>query len=308
MKTIDNIQKMAMLVRIWKKESKTIGFIPTMGYLHDGHLSLVKAAKQHTDVVVVSIFINPKQFAAGEDFDRYPRDLKRDEELARGSGTEILFCPSTEDMYPKGYATYVEVEKLGETLCGASRPGHFRAVTTVVAKLFGIVKPDIAYFGQKDAQQAIIIRKMVEDLNMGLDVKVLPTVREKDGLAMSSRNTYLSESERKEATVLYDSLRKADNMIGQGDRSAKKILKAMEEMIQARPNVKVDYISVIDTQELNPVDTISKETLIAVAAYVGKTRLIDNVIVAPHSDYVGIGLGNKAKGIYRNGSQRQKRF
>lgn len=304
MKTIDNIQKMSMLVRIWKKESKTIGFVPTMGALHNGHLSLVKAAKQHTDVVVVSIFVNPKQFVVGEDFDRYPRDLKRDEELARGSGTEILFCPSIEDMYPKGYATYVDVERLGQALCGSSRPGHFKGVATVVAKLFGIVKPDIAYFGQKDAQQAIIIRKMVEDLNMGVDVKVLPTVREKDGLAMSSRNTYLSENERKEAIVLYDSLRKADSMIDQGERSAKKILKAMEETMREKPGVKVDYISIIDTRELKPVDTISAETLIAVAAYVGKTRLIDNIIAMPHSDHVGIGRGNNTKGIYRNGPQR----
>ncbi|MCX5680545.1 MAG: pantoate--beta-alanine ligase [Candidatus Omnitrophica bacterium] len=278
---MDNIQRMAMLSKILKKEAKTIGFVPTMGYFHDGHLSLIKTAKQHMDVAVVSIFVNPKQFSHNEDLDKYPRDLKRDEEMARLAGADVLFHPSLSDMYPDGYATYVNVEGLADTLCGGARPGHFKGVATVVTKLFGIVKPDIAYFGQKDAQQSIIIKKMVQDLNMDIDIKVLPTVREKDGLAMSSRNMYLSEKERKDALCLNQALIKAEAAVKSGERDAVKIIKMIEGIIKERPGAKIDYIEAVDTKTLNPVDRIVGETLVALAVFIGNTRLIDNTILNP---------------------------
>ena len=281
MKIIENIQRMAMLSKILKKESKTIGFVPTMGYLHDGHLSLIKAAKQHTDTAVISIFVNPKQFSPDEDLDRYPRDLKRDEEMARLAGADVLFNPSVAEMYPEGYGTYVDVERLSGTLCGASRPGHFRGVATVVTKLFGIVKPDIAYFGQKDAQQSIIVRKITEDLNMDIDIKVLPTVREKDGLAMSSRNMYLSEKERKDASCLNQALVKAGEVLRSGERDTAKIINMMEGIIKSRPTARIDYIEAVDTKTLSPVNTVSGETLVALAVFIGKTRLIDSTILNP---------------------------
>jgi len=270
-----------MLSKILKKESKTIGFVPTMGYLHDGHLSLIKIAKQHTDVAVVSIFVNPKQFSPSEDFERYPRDLTRDEEMARLAGADVLFNPSSVDMYPEGYDTYIDVEHLANTLCGPSRPGHFKGVTTIVAKLFNIVKPDIAYFGQKDAQQSIIIKKMVHDLNMDIDIKVLPTIREKDGLAMSSRNINLSEKERKDALCLSQVLAKAESAVRSGERDTSKIIKMMEGIIKEKPTAKIDYIEAVDTKTLNPIDTIAGETLIALAVFIGNTRLIDNIILNP---------------------------
>ena len=281
MKTVDNISRMSTLVKMLKKEAKSVGFVPTMGYLHEGHMSLVNAAKKHTDVVVMSIFVNPLQFGPKEDLEKYPRDLKRDEEMARAAGVDILFYPSVKDMYPEGYATYVDVKGLSEVLCGASRPGHFRGVATVVAKLFGIVKPAIAYFGQKDAQQAIIIKKMVEDLNMDVEVKLMPVVREKDGLAKSSRNIYLSESERRDASVLYQALQKAESLIKQGERDSKKIVKSMEEMIGQKPTAKIGYISIMDAKRLKELNAVSGETLIALAVHIGHTRLIDNVIVNP---------------------------
>ncbi len=279
MKLVDSISRMSTFAKMLKKEGKSIGFVPTMGYLHNGHMSLVNAAKKHTDVVVMSIFVNPIQFGPKEDFERYPRDLKRDEQLASEAGVDVIFYPSVKEMYPEGYATFVNVERLTDGLCGASRPGHFRGVTTVVVKLFGIVKPDVAYFGQKDAQQAAVIRKMAQDLNMGVEVKIMPIVREKDGLAMSSRNTYLSELERKDALGLYQSLKKAESLVTGGETDAKRIIKIMKEAIAARPAVKIEYISIVDAKELVELETITKEALIAVAARVGKTRLIDNIIV-----------------------------
>lgn len=279
MKIIDNISRMSTFVKMMKKEGKSIGLVPTMGCLHDGHLSLVRTAKKHTDVVVMSIFINPIQFGAGEDFEKYPRDFKRDEELARTAVVDVIFYPSVKEMYPQDYATYINVEGLTGVLCGASRPGHFRGVTTVVAKLFGIVKPDMAYFGQKDAQQALVIKKMVEDLDMDIDIKILPIVREKDGLAMSSRNIYLSQEERACAPVLYQSLRKAELLVNQGERDPKKIIKAMEEMIRPKASARIDYISIVDTEKLKDVKVVSGEAMIALAVFIGKTRLIDNIIV-----------------------------
>lgn len=270
---------MSTLVKMLKKEGKSIGLVPTMGYLHEGHISLVKAAKKHTDIVIMSIFVNPLQFGAGEDLDRYPRDFKHDEELARSAGVDVIFYPSEKEMYPSGYSTYVNVENLTENLCGASRPGHFRGVTTIVMKLFEIIKPDIAYFGQKDAQQAIVIKKMVEDLNMGIEVRVMPIVREPDGLAMSSRNTNLSASERRDAAILHESLKRAESMVRGGERDCKKIISVVKDTIKEKPDIRIDYISIVDTKNLSPINTISKESLIALAAFAGKTRLIDNVIV-----------------------------
>ena len=279
MQIIETIPRMSVAVRLLKKDGKSIGFVPTMGYLHEGHLSLARTAKKHNDIVIMSIFVNPIQFGPREDLDKYPRDLKRDEEMASQAGVDIVFYPSANDMYPSGFSTYVTVEKLTDGLCGESRPGHFRGVTTVVTKLFGIVKPDIAYFGQKDAQQALVIKKMVEDLNMGIDIKILPIAREKDGIAMSSRNVYLSKSERKDAGVLYEALTAARMLIDDGEKSSAKIIKTIETAIKAKPTAKVDYVSVVDAKNLKPVRTVSKGALIAVAAYFGKTRLIDNILI-----------------------------
>ncbi|MFH1190167.1 MAG: pantoate--beta-alanine ligase [Candidatus Omnitrophota bacterium] len=279
MKLVDTISRMATLVKILKKEGKSIGFVPTMGYLHEGHMSLVKAAKKHTDVVVLSIFVNPLQFAPKEDFRKYPRDIKRDENLAAAAGVDIIFCPSVPEMYPEGYATHVSVEGLTDTLCGCHRPGHFKGVTTVVAKLFNIVKPDVAYFGQKDAQQVIVIKKMARDLNMDIEIKAMPVIREMDGLAMSSRNICLSEAERRDALALNLSLKKAAELTAAGERDPGRIVKAMKELISHSPLVKLDYVSVVNTKDLKDVPVISGEALVAVAAFVGGTRLIDNVIV-----------------------------
>lgn len=279
MKTIENISRMFTFVKMMKKEGKSIGFVPTMGYLHDGHLSLVKAAKKHTDVVVMSIFVNPIQFGPSEDFEKYPKDLKRDEQLARDAGVDVIFYPSLKDMYPEGYATYVTVETLTKNLCGLSRPGHFSGVATVVAKLFNIVRPDVAYFGQKDMQQALMIRKMVADLNMDIDVKIMPTVREKDGLAMSSRNQYLSETERSDAAILFQSLKVAELAIKSGERDAKKIIKSIEEAIKAKPAAKIDYVAIVNTKDLKEIKMVSGEIMIALAVFFSNTRLIDNIVI-----------------------------
>ncbi len=279
MKVIDTIPRMSTLVKIFKKEGKTISLVPTMGFLHEGHLSLVRAARKHTDVVVMSIFVNPLQFGPKEDFDKYPRNMKRDEELATQAGVDIIFHPSAHDMYPENYSTFVNVEGLTDVLCGSSRPGHFKGVTTVVSKLFNIVRPNIAYFGQKDAQQSIVIKKMVEDLNMGIEIKVMPIVREPDGLAMSSRNMYLSAAERKSAPMLYESLKKAEALIKSGEREPSKIIKTIEDMIGNIPGSKIDYVSVVDTKDLKKTKIIANEVLVALAVYIGRTRLIDNIIV-----------------------------
>lgn len=279
MKTIENISRMSTLVKMMKKESKSIGFVPTMGYLHEGHLSLVRAAKKHTDVVVMSIFVNPTQFGPKEDFEKYPKDLRRDEELARDAGVDVIFHPSSIDMYPEGYASYVTVEKLTDTLCGASRPGHFKGVATVVTKLFNIVKPDVAYFGQKDMQQALIIKKMASDLNMGIDIKIMPILRESDGLAMSSRNMYLSESERRDSVILNQSLKQAESVIKHGEKDARKVIKSVEDIIKQKPSARIDYVRIVDTRDLKDIKVISGEIMIAIAVFFGQTRLIDNTII-----------------------------
>ena len=279
MKLIFSLKTLSQEIKKIKRQNKIIGFVPTMGYLHQGHLSLIQRAKKDCQICIISIFVNPAQFGPREDYQKYPRHLKRDLQLARSLGVDIVFTPSVKDIYPQNYRTYIEVERLTEGLCGASRPGHFRGVTTVVAKLFNLVKPDVAYFGQKDAQQARVIEKMVEDLNMGIKIKVLPIVREKDGLAMSSRNVYLNNEERKDAMVLYRALKLAKKIILSGERDSKKIILTMKNLIRTRKRTKVDYISVVDKEKLETVKKVKNEILVALAVWIGKTRLIDNMSV-----------------------------
>lgn len=279
MEVFSKINDLKRKLKEERKKGKSIGFVPTMGYLHEGHLSLVRESVKENDVTVVSIFVNPIQFGPGEDFNRYPRDIERDKKLLEKEGVDYLFFPSNEEMYPAGYKTFVEVNELGKKLCGKSRPGHFKGVTTVVLKLFNIVQPDRAYFGQKDAQQAIIIKKMVQDLNLDVEIVVMPIVREEDGLAMSSRNVYLDEDERKNATVLYRSLKEAEKLIKGGEKDAEKIKNRMREIVMSYPKAVIDYIEIVDTEELNPVNPIKGKVLIALAVYIGKARLIDNIIV-----------------------------
>ncbi|NQU95221.1 MAG: pantoate--beta-alanine ligase [Candidatus Omnitrophica bacterium] len=280
MKIIKKVDKMKTYAKIMKKENKLIGFIPTMGYLHEGHLSLMRTARKQTDTVITSIFVNPLQFGPDEDFKKYPRNIKKDEELARQCGVDVMFYPENEDMYPEGFATYINVEGLTEGLCGKSRAGHFRGVTTVVMKLFEIVKPDIAYFGQKDAQQAFVIKKMIEDLRMDITMKIMPIAREESGLAMSSRNAYLTKPEKKEAGILFTSLKLAEESVNSGEKDPKKIIKKMRDSISASSaSAKIDYISIVDTKSLKEVRDISGEVLIALAVFIGKTRLIDNIII-----------------------------
>lgn len=284
MKTITEIDKMQVYSRIMKKDGKSIGLVPTMGYLHGGHVSLIKNARKQNDIVVLSIFVNPIQFGPDEDYQNYPRDSKRDEEIAKKEGVDIIFYPKKEDMYPKGFSTYIEVENLTENLCSSSRPGHFRGVATVVSKLFEIVKPDIAYFGQKDAQQAIIIKKMAKDLNMEVIIKVLPTVRESDGLALSSRNTYLSRNERHDAVILYESLKKAEGLFRSGERNSQNIINTMKDMIISKDSARIDYIKIVDLDTLKDMEEIRKDALAALAVFIGKTRLIDNMIIGAHDE------------------------
>jgi len=280
MEIITGIDQMKKKVRELKSEGKTIGFVPTMGFLHEGHLSLVRESMRRADVTVISIFVNPTQFGPGEDLKDYPRDLKRDSELLKKEGVDYLFIPEADEMYPEGYKTYVEVRDLQHKLCGRSRPVHFRGVCTVVLKLFNIVNPDISFFGQKDAQQAIIITRMVQELNLDVEVEVLPTVREKDGLALSSRNIYLNAKERRAALVLSRSLREAQSMVEKGERKAAAILSRMKEIISNEPLARIDYVEIVDMEELDPLVRIEKEALAALAVFVGKARLIDNAILS----------------------------
>jgi pantoate--beta-alanine ligase len=281
MRIISKVKEMQKVADELRKEGKIIGVVPTMGYLHEGHLSLIRLAKEKSDVVITTIFVNPLQFAPNEDYDRYPRDFERDVKLAQSAGCDIIFHPSVEEMYPQNFLTYVEVDKLTKVLEGEFRPTHFRGVTTVVAKLFNITKPHIAVFGQKDAQQALIIKQMVRDLNFDIEIIVAPIIREPDGLAMSSRNVYLSDSERKDATVLYESLKLAEKLIENGERNSKNIILKMEELIKSKPTAKIDYIAIVEPETLEKVETLSegKKYLIALAVRIGSTRLIDNTIV-----------------------------
>ena len=280
MRVVKSIKEMQSISESLRKTGKTIGFVPTMGYLHDGHMSLVECARRENDVVVMSIFVNPVQFAPGEDFERYPRDLERDRKIAQEKGVDYLFVPEVSEMYPPGYSTYVEVEGITEVLCGAKRPGHFRGVATVVTKLFNIVKPHRAYFGKKDFQQLKVIERLVKDLNFDVEVIGCPIVREKDGLAMSSRNVYLSPEERESATSLYRALKLAKELFEKGERDPEVIKSRMEELILSHPHVKaIDYIEIVDPETFKPVDEIKEGTLIALAVFVGNARLIDNWVV-----------------------------
>lgn len=280
MEVVNKVEKLRSRIKNFKAEGKSVGFVPTMGYLHEGHLSLVRRARKENDVVVVSIFVNPTQFAPGEDFERYPRDVERDKSLLEKEEVDILFIPSVEEMYPEGFSTYVEVLNLTEGLCGAKRPGHFRGVTTVVSKLFNIVMPDRAYFGKKDYQQLKVIERMVKDLNFPVEVVGCPIVREPDGLAMSSRNVYLSVEERTAATVLYKSLLLAKEYYEKGGRNAKDLKSKITSFINKEPLVKkIDYVEIVDGETLQPVEKLYPGVLIALAVFIGNARLIDNWVV-----------------------------
>jgi pantoate--beta-alanine ligase len=266
--------------KIRRQLAGPVGFVPTMGYFHEGHLSLIRQAGKDNPSVVVSIFVNPTQFGAGEDFKDYPRDLNRDLELLGGEKTDIVFVPSKEEMYPDGFNSWVDVEGVTERFEGTSRPGHFRGVATVCAKLFNIIQPTRAYFGQKDAQQAIVIKKMVADLNMNLEIVVVPTVRENDGLAMSSRNTYLNSEERQAATVLFKALSLARQLWQSGEKDAYKIRHQITSLIQKEPLARIDYVSIADATTLQELKKIDRPALVFLAVRIGKTRLLDNVILA----------------------------
>ena len=278
---LETIQAARRWVRTERSAGKTIGFVPTMGAFHEGHLSLMRRARQQCDRVVVSVFINPLQFGAGEDFERYPRDFVRDLAQAEQEGVDALFHPAAEEMYPAPQRIAIQVGRLGELLCGPARPGHFAGVATVVAKLLNIVQPDRIFFGQKDAQQAVIIERMIAELGFPVVMEVCPTVREADGLAMSSRNAYLSAEERAKATVLYRALCHAATRIRCGERDASRIESEMRERIGAVAGAALDYASVVDRRSLEGVQEIAGEVLVAVAVRFGKTRLIDNVIAGP---------------------------
>ncbi|MFA5882047.1 MAG: pantoate--beta-alanine ligase [Eubacteriales bacterium] len=279
MQVIQSIDEIKAFVRSVRGQNKIIGFVPTMGYLHEGHLTLIREARNQTDFVVVSIFVNPLQFGVGEDYQEYPRDLRRDTSLAEAAGADVIFAPQVREMYPQGYSTFVEVEKLTDKLCGRSRPGHFKGVTTVVTKLFNIVQPDIAFFGQKDAQQAAVLQKMAKDLNMNLTIQIHPTVREKDGLAMSSRNSYLNPEERAAALCLYRSLEAAKNLIDAGERNTGALKQKIEGLIGQEPLARIDYVEILSFPELAETEYLKGSSLAALAVFIGRTRLIDNIIV-----------------------------
>jgi pantoate--beta-alanine ligase len=281
MKVCHSIDEIRGASRTARREGKNLGLVPTMGALHEGHLSLVRAAKAQCDLVVVSIFLNPLQFGPNEDLSKYPRNFDRDRELLAKEGADFIFAPGVEEMYRAGAVTYVAVEGLSDKLCGRSRPGHFRGVTTVVSKLFNIVEPDRAFFGQKDAAQSTIIRRMVRDLNMPVQVVVCPVVREPDGLAMSSRNAYLDAPQRQSALVLYRALMAVQKRFDQEERKVHTLIEAGVQTFAAVPSVRLDYLEIVDLETLDPVDNLSRPALVAVAAFVGKARLIDNIVLRP---------------------------
>lgn len=275
-RTIKEIRK---FVREARARGQSVGFVPTMGYLHEGHLTLMREAKKSCDVVVISIFVNPLQFGPKEDFAQYPRDFERDAHMAGDAGVDAIFAPEAAEMYPRGFSTRVDVTGLVDCLCGASRPGHFQGVATVVTKLFNIVLPDKAFFGQKDAQQVLVIQRMVEDLNMSLEIVAVPTVRESDGLAMSSRNVYLSAEQRKAALVLSQSLKAAREAVAGGQRDAGEILRLVREMISGQPLASIDYVELRALPNLEPVEIINGPVLLALAVKFDRTRLIDNAVL-----------------------------
>lgn len=278
MNIAETVQEVREQVKAWRKEGLSVGLVPTMGYLHEGHKSLIDKAVEDNDRVVVSVFVNPIQFGPSEDLASYPRDLDRDAKLCEDAGADLVFHPADDEMYFDDFCTYVDMDDLTKGLCGKTRPTHFRGVCTVVSKLFHIVAPDRAYFGQKDAQQLAVIRRMVRDLNFDLEIIGCPIVREADGLAKSSRNTYLSEAERAAAVVLHKGLNAGEELLKSGERNAVKIINTVREVIEREPLAKIDYVELVDWNTLKPVDTVQAEVLMAVAVYIGKTRLIDNFI------------------------------
>ncbi len=278
MKTISEIDEMSAAAEALRLEGKRIAFVPTMGYLHEGHMSLIREGRKRGDLLVVSIFVNPTQFGEGEDLDRYPRDMEKDISLLESAGVDILFYPDAGEIYGEGFQTSVEVTELSKTLCGRTRPGHFRGVATIVAKLFNIVRPHLALFGEKDYQQLAVIRRMVTDLNFNIKIVGMPIVREEGGLAMSSRNAYLSPEERTKALTLSHALKRAEAMFSEGQLKASHLIAGAEN--ELAPTLMLDYLELLDTETLEPVDIIKKNTLLAVAAKAGRTRLIDNMILS----------------------------
>lgn len=279
MKIVSTVEEVRAEVKKWRESGLRIGLVPTMGYLHEGHKSLIDKAVGQNDKVIVSVFVNPIQFGPAEDLATYPRDLKRDAALCENAGAALIFHPEKEEMYFDDFCTYIDMEDLTKGLCGKTRPTHFRGVCTVVGKLFNIVQPDRAYFGQKDAQQLAVIRRMVRDLNFNLEIIGCPIIREEDGLAKSSRNTYLSDDERQAATILHKGLVKGEELVRSGEKNVATITAAIREVIESEPLAKIDYVEIVDFDNIKPIETIQGSVLAAVAVYIGKTRLIDNFIV-----------------------------
>lgn len=276
MKNISSIKEIRQIISEWKSQGISIGLVPTMGYLHDGHKSLIEQARRENDKVVVSIFVNPMQFGPNEDFEKYPRNLEYDFQMCSQAGADIVFTPSVTEMYASKNLVYIDVDELGDCLCGAARLGHFRGVCTVVAKLFNIVMPDRAYFGEKDAQQLAIIKRMVQDLNFDIEIVPCPIIRESDGLAISSRNSYLSAQERQAAVIISKSLKLAKQMLCQGQRNAEIIKQLIIDKISSEPLAHINYVDIVDAVTLKPMSNITTPILVAVAVYIGETRLIDN--------------------------------
>ncbi|MET0626355.1 MAG: pantoate--beta-alanine ligase [Pyrinomonadaceae bacterium] len=284
MEIINRRQRMASVSRkLRREEDKTLGLVPTMGALHDGHLSLVREARRMCDVVIVSVFVNPTQFGAGEDFERYPRDLTGDTTKLADYNVDYIFAPPVEEIYPKGFATYINVEGLSDGMEGAARPGHFRGVATILTVLFNTIRPDFAFFGQKDAQQTLVVKRLVRDLAFDLEVVVLPTVREQTGLALSSRNAYLTDEQHKAASVLYRALAQAREVYNEGERSSRRLAETVRAQIDAEPLARLEYVGVVDADTMEKFDRIPEDrpVLIALAAQVGRTRLIDNIVIQP---------------------------
>lgn len=279
MNIIETVAGIRKQVKLWRSDGLKIGFVPTMGYLHEGHQSLIELACKENDRVVVSVFVNPTQFGPTEDLDSYPRDLKRDAALCESIGADVIFHPTPEEMYPNRFCSFVDMDVLTKELCGLSRPVHFRGVCTVVSKLFNIVNPDRAYFGEKDAQQLAVIKRMVMDLNMDIEIVGCPIIREADGLAKSSRNTYLSAEERKAALVLSKSIFAAKQLAEQGETDAKKVVKKMTDIINSEPLAKIDYVKIVDLMTMQQIEKLDRPFLAAIAVYIGNTRLIDNFMM-----------------------------
>lgn len=277
--TVKTIAEVRKQIKEWRQQGLSIGFVPTMGYLHEGHGSLMEKAKEECDRVVASIFVNPMQFGANEDLDCYPRDLEADTRLCESIGVDLIFHPEVEEMYAEGFCSFVDMDGLTQELCGKSRPTHFRGVCTVVSKLFHIVMPDKAYFGQKDAQQLAVIRRMVKDLDMDIQIVGCPIIREEDGLAKSSRNTYLNPEERKAALILSQTIRLGEKLVGEGMRETKTLVEAMKENLSTEPLARIDYVEAVSMDSMQKVEKLEGEILVAMAVYIGKTRLIDNFMI-----------------------------